>query len=785
VRSAATPPQAPGAVAALVRTHLTSAGDDFPGYDELMFVNLTTDTTLQLPELGGGARGYLQGLLQGGLALDPTYGGSGFTAITQLLPGQVYVTLVPSNTTGFNIQATVNGHTYRASTPALADGQVMYLTTNTQVAALTGADVDLDGSTDLLAVGADGSLTTWHNVTGGTLLTGLKPNETAGGHDLGVHIAGSQSVTIQGTVFQDLDNSGTWKPADPGLHYGALVYVDLNHDGHLDPGDPSQQPSLNGAYRFANLDPGTYTLRLALGANGVSNTMTQTFPANNAPVTVTVNAPGGVSVGNDFGVRVDPTSNDFNNDGHADLLLTDPATGDVYVQIWSDAGRFATARVGTLPGPDWRVAGVGAFAGDGYQDILLQNTQTGELRLWELQGGSTAPTILRTTTYDTQVPAGWRLAAVADYLGTGTPQLFLQDQKSGTVDVWSVNGQHVTDRGNLPASYVQGLLVGVGDLNGDGTEDLLWQRPDGTLAGTLLNQQGQRQSDVVIGQLPAGWGVADVMNFTGGASDDILLQEAATGAARLWKLNGQGLKDAEQTLDLGASAHPLTLQRADPALVPVIPVTPPADGTAAAVQDLYRRLLGRAADAPGLAYWTGFLHSGGTRGDLVRQLWDSAEHRGEEVDQLYATYLHRAADAQGRAAWVNALMGGMTETQLALSFLTSPEYVSAHPDVTSFVSGLYHDVLGRSADAGGLDTWVGLGVARPGAWPSIAGAILTSPEAEQRAIDGYYAAYLGRPADPAGQEFYVGQVQQGRLSLADVAQALMASDEFFSRGGGR
>src|SRR5262249_50675123 len=159
--------------------------------------------------------------------------------------------------------------------------------------------------------------------------------KTAGGHDLGVHVAGSDATQIRGTVFQDLAGNGTWDPSDPGLHDGVLVYVDLNNNGKLDPGEPSQQPSLEGAFAFTHLAPGTHHLRLLLGAEGIANTMRQTTPAGDAPFDVTLTTAGAVFNGVDFGVQVLATSSDFNNDGHPDLVLTDPATGDVYVQLWN------------------------------------------------------------------------------------------------------------------------------------------------------------------------------------------------------------------------------------------------------------------------------------------------------------------------------------------------------------------------------------------------------------------------------------------------------------------
>src|SRR5262249_42422111 len=79
------------------------------------------------------------------------------------------------------------------------------------------------------------------------------------------------------------------------------------------------------------------------------------------------------------------------------------------------------------------------------------------------------------------------------------------------------------------------------------------------------------------------------------------------------------------------------------------------------VQALYRPVLGREADAGGLSAWVQFLKGGGSRAQLVRAFWESAEHRGLQVDQFYATHLRRPADAAGRAHWVAALRAGQSE----------------------------------------------------------------------------------------------------------------------------
>jgi hypothetical protein len=200
------------------------------------------------------------------------------------------------------------------------------------------------------------------------------------------------------------------------------------------------------------------------------------------------------------------------------------------------------------------------------------------------------------------------------------------------------------------------------------------------------------------------------------------------------------------------------------------------------VSALYSTLLGRSADTASLDYWIGLLNGGATRQQIAQDIWYSPEHLGREVDQLYATYLHRAADTAGRAHWINALLGGASEADVARGVLTSAEYQQAHADMTAYLFGLYADVLGRTADAAGLEAWQAAaqsGLSRE----ALAEAFLGSREAYQQLMDRYYSDYLGRAGDAAEVAYWLGALQSGRLSAGQVAQAFLASDEFYSRAG--
>src|SRR5262249_37027677 len=158
------------------------------------------------------------------------------------------------------------------------------------------------------------------------------------------------------------------------------------------------------------------------------------------------------------------------------------------------------------------------------------------------------------------------------------------------------------------------------------------------------------------------------------------------------------------------------------------------------VRALYQTVLGRAPETAGLLYYVQLLQTGTARSLVAQAVWESPEHRGQEVDQFYTTYLHRAADAAGRAYWVHALLGGASESDVARGFLTSAEYQQAHAGATAYLFGLYADVLGRTPDPGGLDYWQA-GAQRGMSPAQIADGFLGAGEAYQQLLERYYSEY--------------------------------------------
>ena len=93
----------------------------------------------------------------------------------------------------------------------------------------------------------------------------------------------------------------------------------------------------------------------------------------------------------------------------------------------------------TQSGTGTRVGAVsGDIDGDGKPDILWQNQVTGQLTVWLMNGTTMAQGLWLTPS---AVPdTNWKIAGVADFNGDGDPDILWQNQVTGQLTVWLMNG---------------------------------------------------------------------------------------------------------------------------------------------------------------------------------------------------------------------------------------------------------------------------------------------------------------------------------------------------------
>jgi len=168
-------------------------------------------------------------------------------------------------------------------------------------------------------------------------------------------------------------------------------------------------------------------------------------------------------------------------------------------------------------------------------------------------------------------------------------------------------------------------------------------------------------------------------------------------------------------------------------------------------------------------------------GDLdavAKAFTHSDEYFSNLVANDYQQLLGRTPSAKEISGWVNALEQGATDEQVLAAFVSSPEYYQrAGGTDQAWLGAVYHDLLGRAADAWGENVWqhaLATGTSRS----TIAYSFAVSSERETLVITHDYQQYLGRAPVSAEIAGWVTAFRQGATN-EQIAAGFVASGENF------
>lgn len=207
--------------------------------------------------------------------------------------------------------------------------------------------------------------------------------------------------------------------------------------------------------------------------------------------------------------------------------------------------------------------------------------------------------------------------------------------------------------------------------------------------------------------------------------------------------------------------------------------TPRCGSEAVYIDAAYELFLRRGATPTDIDRWCGTVRVGG-RDQLTSALSVSDEWAGVQINGLYRKILGRDADASGRSYWLGRVRDGLRIEDIAAYFYGGDEYFGrAGSTNRGYVDRLYRDLLGRNADAPGRDYWVSRLDRGALGRDAVAANFYASVESRTSRVDSLYRQILGRPADTGGRSYWVDQL----ATLGDVKLAayLAASSEFYLR----
>jgi subtilisin len=156
---------------------------------------------------------------------------------------------------------------------------------------------------------------------------------------------------------------------------------------------------------------------------------------------------------------------DIDGDGKADLIWQHKTEG--WVAAWlMDGSQVRSTQflsINQVPDTDWEIVGAGDTNGDGYADLLWQHRTQGWLAVWFMRATNVVSTNFLSVNRITD--SNWHIRAVGDVDANNYADIIWQNDVTGGLGVWTLNGATVTSQRGLSIDRVSDLnwrIVGPG-----------------------------------------------------------------------------------------------------------------------------------------------------------------------------------------------------------------------------------------------------------------------------------------------------------------------------------
>jgi trimeric autotransporter adhesin len=234
------------------------------------------------------------------------------------------------------------------------------------------------------------------------------------------------------------------------------------------------------------------------------------------------------------------TTQDFNNDGQADLLWRNYSTGAVGAWLMNGSTIQGWAAMPTAEDLNWRIEGTGDFNSDGQTDLLWRNYSTGAVGAWLMNGS----TIQGWAAMQTVADLNWRIEGTGDFNSDGQTDLLWRNYSIGNVGAWLMNGSTIQSwAGMQTVADLNWRIEGTGDFNSDGQSDLVWRNySTGAVGAWLMNGSTIQSWAGMQTVADLNWRIEGAGDFNGDNRTDLLWRNYSTGAVGAWLMNGSTIQ---------------------------------------------------------------------------------------------------------------------------------------------------------------------------------------------------------------------------------------------------
>jgi hypothetical protein len=235
-------------------------------------------------------------------------------------------------------------------------------------------------------------------------------------------------------------------------------------------------------------------------------------------------------VGTDWGFV---TLGGFNDGDTSDMLLRNSSSGafQVYNVAPNDNNITGSVLLGTV-GLEWEVGGFGNFSGLGETDMILRDSNSGGLQVYDIKNNQ-----IIGSAFMGAVGLNWQFSGIGNFSGRGTSDMLLRDANTGELQAYNINSNQITGSAFIGTVGPEWQFSGVGNFSSvPGESDLLLRNSStGGLQVYNINND-QLTGTAFIGTVGLDWQFAGVAPVRAAGASDLVLRNINTGAFQVYNI---------------------------------------------------------------------------------------------------------------------------------------------------------------------------------------------------------------------------------------------------------
>jgi len=227
---------------------------------------------------------------------------------------------------------------------------------------------------------------------------------------------------------------------------------------------------------------------------------------------------------------------DFNADGHSDILWRNTTNGQTYIWMLNGMEVVSQGFMSVSSYRNWTIEATGDFDGNGTSDVLWRRTD-GKTVIWLMNGMKVVSRGMTSVRTGLNQAVG-DIVSSDDNAADIVPQGYMSVNSGRYWTVQDSEGSAIDPTGvTLASAGPDWTVEGTGDFDGDGKTDILWQLPDGRTCIWVMNGTNVLSQEFTSVIASPDWTVEGIGDFDGDGRSDILWR-LPDGRTNIWMMNG-------------------------------------------------------------------------------------------------------------------------------------------------------------------------------------------------------------------------------------------------------